>query len=87
MPDGPDIPERVYAPDATSVRFTEDESTLAYEIAETTAQYCRENGYEPPPDPMRAVLLAGKWWRDAIAVMARARREADEMLAAGSTKH
>ena len=46
------------------VTFTDDETREVLEIAESVASCLRTAGHEPPPDPMRALLLAARQWHD-----------------------
>ena len=47
-------------PEPLNVAFSEDETTRILAIAERYATYCRQHGRQPPPDPVRALLLAAE---------------------------
>ena len=43
-----------------NVAFNESETDRILRIAERYADYCRQHGRQPPPDPVRALLAAAE---------------------------
>ena len=42
----------------TTVEFNDDETRAVHQLAEWFANACLAHGLKPPPDPMRALLVA-----------------------------